>query len=165
MNPHPDRTTPARVLAPVEFDLTDDQAPAAAFGKTVAPVTVLPATAFELEPPLAVPWLELTLHLRPEVDPGELTLDVLRLLHALNRYDRDLGGAGMNWDEARSRATAGVVRLVVTPNDGQRAEERLARLAAVVTGTDTAPLAVLAESRNGVRWFVKWEAAVLGPAA
>jgi hypothetical protein len=167
MNPNHDAANPnqVHVLNPVEFDLSADQPQPAPLGKTAAPVRVLPAVSFNLEQPLAVPLLQLTLYLRPDADPAGLTLDVLRFFDALNRRERDLGGAGLTWDEARSQAAPGVVRLVVTPNHHDGAKERLTRLADAVTAAPTTAATVSLGLGNGSRSFVRWEAAVVDQAA
>src|SRR5437763_14638983 len=95
------------VHAPVDFDFTEGQPTPAVFGKSEPDVTVLTPLLADFSQAVEVPFLKLTLHLRPEADPGNLSLDVLRLIDFISAYERELGGSGMFWDAMRSRAVAG----------------------------------------------------------
>jgi hypothetical protein len=146
------------------FDLSAGQSPEGGFGKSAAPVTNLPAVPFDLGEPIAMPVLRLTLHLCPDAIPAQLALDVLGLIDALNRCERELGGSGVTWDKAQSSAEAEgrVVHLVLAPNDRRQARERLVRLAVVATTSTSAAAAELVT--NG-RSFARLEASVVGKAA
>jgi hypothetical protein len=139
------------------FDLSPKQPPTGPLGKSVAPVTYLPPMSFDLRQAEELPVLRVTLHLRPDADPAQLTLDVLGLIDALNRCERELGGSGVTWDQAQSRAEPerGIVHLVLAPNNQDHARERLAHVAAAATN----PIAPHGRS------FARWEATVGSHAA
>jgi hypothetical protein len=160
-NHDPADWAPIHILPPLAFDLSS-AAPAGPFGKSDAPVTILPPVPFDLSERDEVPVLRLTLHLRPGAEPAQLALDVLGLIDALNRYERELGGRGVTWDKAHSRAEPeqGVVHLVLAPNEPRHARERLARLAA--TAADPTAPATLA---NNGQSFGRWEVTVGNDAA
>lgn len=163
-NPDSENWAPVRILPPLVFDLSPEEPLVGPFGNSDAPVTILPAVPFDLSEPDDVPVLRLTLHLRPGAEPGQLTLDVLELLEALNHYEQQLGGSGVTWDKAHSHAEPerGVVHLVLAPNDLRHARERLAQLAAAATTTNPAAPAVLATNGQS---FGRWEATVGSNAA
>jgi hypothetical protein len=155
-NQKPGDWSPVHILPPLAFDLSPKQS-VESLGKTDIPLAILPPVPFDLSEPDEVPVLRLTLHLRAGADPAQLTLDVLGLVDALNRYERDLGGKGVTWDKARSRAEPerGVVHLVLAPNDRLHARERLTRLVAATTNSTT-PLPLAANGQS----FGRWEATV-----
>ncbi len=157
--------TGVRVLEAVEFDLSGKGPQPGALGKTVAPVTVLPGVRCSLAQPPDVPLLQLTLYLRPELEPAGLSFDVLRFFQGLSQYECELGGPGLTWDEAHSQGSAEAVRLVVAPNERRGAKERLTRLANVVMGVNAISSAVALGLSDRSRSFMRWEAVVLEEAA
>src|SRR5580698_5828833 len=103
-NDKPGDWAPVHNLPPLVFDLLPEEPMTGPFGKSDVPVTILPPVPFDFSLPDQQPELRLTLHLRPGADPAQLTLDVLGLLEALNRQEQELGGKGVTWDKAHSRA-------------------------------------------------------------
>jgi hypothetical protein len=127
--------TPVRNLDPIEFDLLEGQARPAGLSQAVMPVTALPLVEFDLASSRAITALAITLEMKPTADPARVALDVLSLIDELQRYDRRLGGEGIHWDRSRSNAeSGGTVRIVLTPNAPEGAEERMAKIAEFVTG-------------------------------
>jgi hypothetical protein len=149
----------ARVLDPVEFDLSEGEPESSSLGETAAPVKVLPAVEFDFAEQHCVPILQVTLFLAPDGDPAGSSLDVMRFFDALSRCECGLGGVGLSWDP-RSQAGSGVVRLSVTPNRQTGAKERLAKLVELITAT-TNGAAVAREFGESKRSFVKCEASVV----
>src|SRR5262249_39773942 len=96
---------------------------------------------------------------------SRLSLDLLRFFQGLSRYERELGGRGLTWDEAHSQGAADTVRLVVAPNERHGAKERLTRLADVVMGVVTSSSAVELGLSDSSRSFMRWEAVLLDDAA
>jgi hypothetical protein len=122
---------------------------------------------FDLTDPDDPPILRLTIHLRPDADRTQLTLDVLELIACLDQSERNLGGKGLTWDKAQSRTEPerGVVHLVLVPNNLCRAADRLAHLTAALTSATTPnPAAAPPLSANG-NSFTRWEAQVGSNAA
>ncbi len=159
---------PVLIHTPLTFDLTPEPPPPGLLGNAAAvPVTGLPSLPFDLRYVADVPVLRLTLHLRPDADPAQLTLDVLALIDALNRQEQELGGRGVTWDRDHSRAerTQGIVHLVLAANDKRGANERLERLAAIATATPSHAVGTPAAATNGGRSFTRLEATVGGNAA
>ncbi len=166
-NHDPTNDSPVQIHSPMAFDFTEGQPPTNEFGKSEAELTVLPPVPFDFSEAVEVPFLKLTLYLRPEADPASLSLDVLRLIDALSGYERDLGGKGMTWDAMRSRATpgSGIVRLVLTPTELHGAQARLAKLATGLAGAATPNPTVPLEWPVNIPSFARWEATVRYDAA
>jgi hypothetical protein len=155
---------PVQTHPTTTFDVTEGQTMPAGFRESKYGMMILAPVPFDLSEAAEIPFLKLTLYLRPDADPATLSLDVLRLMEVINRYDRDLGGNGMVCDAIHSKATpgSGVVRLVLTPNEMQGAQGRLAQLAAIVSALVSAnPREYLGLSPS-LRSFARWEASFAG---
>jgi hypothetical protein len=91
-----------------------------------------------LEPVVSI-YLELTLTLRPETDKTTVTAVFEKLtafVNLLNSYEVELGGAGFTVDAAKSGVKTGPsIGLVLLPNDPNRAEHRLAKVAELLART------------------------------
>ncbi len=165
MNANHDSPTdsPVQVHEPIAFDLTEGQPLPAEVGQSEPAVTLLPPVPFDWNEAVEIPFLKLTLHPLPSADPALLTQDVLRLLDALNRYERALGGKGVAWATVGSQEQGSrVIRLVLTPNELQGAQERLAKLADLANGaTLPAPQGLFPLPAN-LRSLARWQALVSG---
>jgi hypothetical protein len=139
-DPNHGQTVPApvNVLPAQVFDLSEGCSVLPDMGKTGVPVNVLPALEFDLGSRQLASALQLTVHVRGEVPPGELALDLFRLYAAVHQLEVSYHGGGLVLDDSRCDAspTNGVVRVTFIPTEPNGAEERLAKLVDALQGAE-----------------------------
>jgi len=151
-----------RVLEPIKFDCATEQSSSRKFGKADIPVTYLPAVEFDCRPAPRLS-LQVTLQLCPDIAPASAALEVMKLVQALDWYERGMGGHGLVWDKAHSDATPeqGVVRLVLTGSSLPGAQERFQRLKDAINGTTNPDVSTPKSLLASVGVFAKREAVLL----
>ena len=96
--------------------------------------------------------LRLTFHAGVGESSSALARDVSELLNALHEYDRAVGGKGLGFDGAASRAGAGWLSLVLRPSDQHGAADRFRQMAELLGSpiTDAPPEAANDPVPNGI---------------